>query len=328
MNKRTRQLLYTISGIIFSMSVAGMIFYGYQTFFIDPEIVESKDYKYHFALLAEEKDNDYWQLIQEGARNAAEENEVYLEFVAPEKVDNDDLLKLFDRFISAKVDGIIIPGIAGDRFIDLVHKASERRIPIMTIDTDVKNSERKAFVGPDNYAIGKLIGKEMMKQTIGERHVGILLGQLNSISQQERLAGFKEAIKDTPRIQIVDQRESNITTIGATQATYSLLKQHSSINTIIGFSELDGAGIVEGIQEIAPYKDVYIATVGPLQETLKLIQKKRIAATVSHDPKAMGFQAVEIMLKLQDGVFLPSTIYSDVKIITKWNLDRNEVQLK
>src|SRR6476620_6297812 len=117
MKANSKQMLYTICGVFFVISFVGMIIYGYKTFYIETEKVESKNYAYHFALIAEEIDNDYWRLIEKGANKAAAENDIYLEYVAPQKADNDEMLKLLDRLISAKVDGIITQGIKGQRFI-------------------------------------------------------------------------------------------------------------------------------------------------------------------------------------------------------------------
>ncbi|WP_010531697.1 hypothetical protein [Lentibacillus jeotgali] len=54
----SRLLLYTVSGVVVCISFIGMVIYGYKTFFIQTEKVESADYSYHFALITEEADNE------------------------------------------------------------------------------------------------------------------------------------------------------------------------------------------------------------------------------------------------------------------------------
>lgn len=282
----------------------------------------SKDYTHHFALIAEETENDYWRLIEQGAKEAAAENDIYLEYIAPQKADNEQLLRLFDRMIAAKVDGIIVQGIEGQRFVDLVHKAIERNIPIITIDTDVKSSERKAYVGTDNFYAGKLAGKTMIENTKGEQFVGIITGRFEAINQQERIAGFKAVIESDPRIQIVAKKESNITEIGATQATYALLKENPKINALVGMSALDGIGMVEGLQEIALNKDVYITAFDVLPETLDLIRSNKIDATIAQYPKVMGFESVEVMIDLQKQDLLENQIFTDTGIIKRQDLPK------
>ncbi|GGJ95671.1 hypothetical protein GCM10007063_17660 [Lentibacillus kapialis] len=316
----SKLLIYTLSGTVFCISFIGMLIYGYKTFFIQTEKVESAAYSYHFALIAEESDNDYWRLIEEGAKEAASKHQIYLEYLAPKRANNDKLLKLLDRMISAKVDGIIVQGVQGERFVELVHKAVEREVPIITVDTDVPNSERKAYVGTDNFRAGQLAAKSLIETTDGEQHVGIVTGRFNAINQQQRLKGFKDAIKDTPRIQVVDIKESNITSIGATQAAYSLLKQYPSINMFLGTSALDGIGIVDGIQQIAANKKFTIIGFDLLPETLKLIREGKIDATIAQYPKEMGKESVNVLMELQDHDILDKQKYTETKVIKQGDL--------
>ena len=92
MKKFSKLVLYIIGATLFSISFTGMIIYGYKTFYIDKEPIPSNEYSYHFALVSEEIDNEYWRLIEQGARKAAAEHDIYLEYVGPPKADNDQLL--------------------------------------------------------------------------------------------------------------------------------------------------------------------------------------------------------------------------------------------
>jgi len=315
--RNTKVFIYTIAGVLFLTSFVAMLIYGYKTFYIESDTNESKDYKYHFALIAEETENDYWRLIEKGAKKAAMENNIQLEYVAPQKADNEEMLRLLDRMIAAKVDGIIIQGIEGDRFIDLVHKGNERHLPIMTIDTDVKSSERKTYIGTDNFYAGQLAAKTIIENTTGEQYVGIVTGRFDAVNQQERIAGFKEMIKGHQRIHMTSVKESNITEIGAAQATYALLKEYPQITALVGTSALDGIGMVEGLHEIAPDKNVYITAFDILPETMQLIQEDKIDATIAQYPEEMGYQSVEAMIGLQQKGLPDKQIYTETKIIEK-----------
>lgn len=322
MKRSSKLLIYIMSGVIFILSFSGMIYFGYKTFYIEKEAVTKEEYTYHFALISEEADNEYWRLVEQGASKFATENNIYLEYVAPQKADNDQLLKLLDRMISAKVDGIIVQGVEGKRFVDLALKGLDRKIPIITVDTDVKSSARKAYVGTNNFKAGQLAGKNIIENTTGNQYVGIVTGRFESINQQERIAGFEDAVKLVDRIHIVGVQESNITQIGAAQATYSLLKEHPEINALIGTSALDGIGIVEGLHEIVPNKNVYITAFDILPETLDLIEKGKIDATIAQYPEEMGYQAMEVMVELQSHDILNNQFFTETKVIEQEKLEK------
>lgn len=68
-------------------------------------------YQYHFVLIPEELDNEYWQLVQKGAADAADVHHVYLEYLGPKQADVDDHLKTIDMAIAGHVDGIMTQGL-------------------------------------------------------------------------------------------------------------------------------------------------------------------------------------------------------------------------
>src|SRR5699024_5169150 len=117
-----RSILYTVSAVLFCAFALGMFYYGYKTFYIESDAEEADDYTYHFALIAEESDNDYWRLVEKGAKTAARENDIYLEYVAPEKADNERALMLLDRMISATVHDNITQAFKAQQF-----RSEERR---------------------------------------------------------------------------------------------------------------------------------------------------------------------------------------------------------
>lgn len=320
MKPLSRYIIYTMGTLLFSLSAAGMFYYGYKTFYIDSETTETTDYKYHFALIGEEKDNDYWRLIEKGAKQGAKENDIFMEYVAPQKADNEQALTLLDRTISSKVDGIIVQGIEGERFVDLVHKSVEQGIPIITVDTDVKSSERQAYVGTDNYNAGQLLGEALLENTSGEQYVGIVTGRFDAINQEERIEGFKEKIASHSRVEITETEASNITENGAARATYKLLKEYPEITALIGTSALDGIGMTEGLKDIASNKDVYIATFDLLPETRELIEEDKIDATIAQYPEEMGCEAIEVMMDLQENALVDDQTYTGSKIIRSSDL--------
>ncbi|MFD2211223.1 sugar-binding protein [Virgibacillus halophilus] len=325
MNNDSKFTLIVIGCVIFFISLIGMIIYGYKTFAISPlDQKAEKDYSHHFALVAEENENDYWRLVKKGAEESAEKNHVNLEYVAPKKADNDELNRLLDRMIAAKMDGIIVQGIKGQRFKDLVHKSVERDIPIVTVDTDAKASERKAYVGTNNIEAGKLLGKSLLENTSGEQYVGIITGRNEAINQQERIQGFREMVKGHKRIHIIAIRESHITKNGATIASYKLLKQYPKINAFVGMSALDGPGIVEGVKEVAPFKNTYVLAFDTLPETMQLMKAGKIDATVAQYPEQMGNDAVEVLIRLQGKDLLDNLIYTKTNIITKEDVQRQD----
>ncbi|WP_077624737.1 sugar-binding protein [Sediminibacillus massiliensis] len=329
MNNLPKKTMYTLGAVIFLVSLFLMLYYGKETFYMENQTASSQQiYDYHFALITEEVGNEYWRLIENGAKEEAGKHNVYLEYVGPRKSDKEEKLHTIDRMISSKVDGIITQGIPGEAFKELVHKAVERGIDVITVDTDVPDSDRQVYVGTDNYQAGFLAGKALLNDTSGVVNVGIVTGSLDALNQQERIAGFKDALQMADRVRLVDIEESNITEIGAAQAAYSLLKDHPDINALFGTSALDGVGIVQGIEEIHLPEHPYIVGFDILPQTVELIEQGKIDATITQFPMEMGRLSVRYMIDLQQEKVIPTLQNTETSIIRNQDIKNGEVITK
>src|SRR5699024_11699354 len=142
------------------------------------------------------------------------------------------------------------------------------------------------------------IGKAIIEHTKGNQYIGVVIGREDAVGQQLRIEGLKDALKSYSNIKIVAVEASGMTKIGAAKATYTLLKEHPNITTLVGMSALDGIGIVEGIEDIAPNKDFYVTAFDTLPDTLKNMQAGKIDMTVLQQPNEMGFEAIQMLLEL------------------------------
>ncbi|MCM3163774.1 sugar-binding protein [Metabacillus litoralis] len=317
-----RRFLYIITFLVFLLTGFLTLYYGKETFHFNEETKPSaeKTYDYHFVLIPEELDNDYWRLVEQGARDAAKFHNVYLEYLGPKQANNDEYLKTIDMAIAGLVDGVITQGVAEPEFDKLVTKSREKLIPVVTIDTDAPESGRAVYVGTDNYYSGFLAGKALLNDTKGEQKVAIVTGRLEAPHQKLRVQGFKDAVATEKRIEIVAIEESNITEIGAQEAAHRILQQHPKTTAFYGTSALDGIGIAKVVKRVKAEEDLYIIGFDILQETLDYIEEGTIEATVVQFPYQMGYEAVEKMIQLNKGEKMDPLQHTDTKVIYKEDL--------
>jgi ribose transport system substrate-binding protein len=324
-----RHSLYILTFLIFLLTGFLTLFFGKETFHFsqgtDPNTKAQGTVpqlpKYHFVLIPEELDNDYWSLVEEGARDAAKFHNVYLEYLGPKQANNDEHLKTIDMAIAGLVDGVITQGLGGeDEFEKLVTKAKEKLIPVVTIDTDAPNSDRSVYVGTDNYYAGFLAGKAILNDTTGPQQVAIITGRFDAPHQKLRVQGFKDAVATEKRIKVIAVEESNITEIGAVEAAHKILKAHPTTTAFYGTSALDGIGIAQVVKNLKAENDFYIIAFDILQETLEYIEEGTIEATVVQFPYQMGYEAVEKMIQLNKGDDLEPLQHTDTKVIYKKDL--------
>ncbi|MEH6991850.1 sugar-binding protein [Neobacillus drentensis] len=318
---RLTKAAYGVGILFFLVSCAFSVFYGYMVVNHDlpAEGKTMETYNYHFVLVPEELDNDYWRLVEEGAQKAAEEHGVLLEYAGPKQANIDEHLKTIEMSMASKVDGIITQGLSDEQFTPLINRVVEK-LPVITIDTDAANSNRMAYIGTDNYYSGFLAGKALIEDTNGQANVAIITGSFYANHQQQRVQGFRDAVETEAGIKIITVEESEISRVRAAEKAYQILMDYPEVNAFYGTSALDAIGIAQVVDKFREQDQVYIIGFDTLPETLKYITKGTIKATVVQEPFEMGYKAVVMMIDLIEGKKVPPVIHTNTRIMREEDL--------
>lgn len=310
-------MAYTSGTLLFLVSCSLSIFYGYKVFTheLPSEKKTVEKYQYHFVLVPEELDNEYWKLVEKGAKEAAKKYGVMLEYTGPKQANIDEHLKTIEMSAASKVDGIITQGLSDEQFTPLINKVIGEGIPVITIDTDVSNSKRIAYIGTDNYYSGYLAGRALVADTLGKANVAIITGSFYANHQIQRVKGFQDAVKNEKGIHIITIQESEISRVKAADKAYQILQDHPEVNAFYGTSALDGIGIAQVVKTYNKQDKVYIIGFDTLPETIAYIRQGIIKATVAQQPYEMGYGAVKMMVSLKEGKKISPTVHTKTEIM-------------
>lgn len=248
----------------------------------------------HIVLISQELDNPYWRSIEEGAREAAEQFGMNLEYNGPFRINPEEQITLFKKAIATKADAILIQGIHDPIYRSLIEKAMDQGIPVITIDTDEPTSSRLSYVGTDNFEAGKRMGELVVQATGTQASIGVLIGNESADNQQQRLEGFRSVINEVKRLTIVDVRSSNISRLQAADQAETILTNHLEVRYMVGLSSLDGLGILDATQR-AKLHDIHIFAFDDLDETQKGIMECKIESTIVQQPNRMGYDAISLI---------------------------------
>ena len=316
---RKAKIIYIILITTFFIA-AGLSIYYYQKLQINNKEMEEAIASevslptYHFVLIGEEMNHEYWRLVGEGAKEMEFKYDVFVEYEAPKRSNPDEQLKLVDIAIKSKVDGIIVQAL-NDHFTPMINKAVQEGIPVITVDTDSPESERNAYIGTDNYEAGRLAGEALVNDTNGQATVGIITGNLDNLHHQLRLQGFKDVVEKVEGIEIVATEESNITRVEAEETAYSVLMEHENITAFYGTSSYNGLGIVAAADSLKRQDDMYVITFDAIEENINLLENGDIDAIVEQQPFEMGKQSIQVLLDIIQGKEINDIYHTDTSII-------------
>ncbi len=195
---------------------------------------------------------------------------------------------------SQQIDGLVLtpfndPLIAGQ--IDLL---AEKKIPVITTNTDIHNSGRLAFVGSDFYRCGQTAAGLMRLMTSGEIHVGIVTGSSKVLCHTDRIQGFCDRIAACyPNIRVVDTIENSDDEFESYDKTLDLLKRRPDINALY----FTAGGVYGGCRGVlsAGRKDIRIIAFDGIPTTRELVEQDVISATICQQPYIQGAKPLQLL---------------------------------
>ncbi|MGN0277851.1 MAG: LacI family DNA-binding transcriptional regulator [Lachnospiraceae bacterium] len=301
------------------------------------EIVQALDYKPNKAgiVLAAQKKNlklgvvllglstPFYDDVLIGVRSKAAELEGYncSVLIRQTEYSLDQQLAAIDELLGEGINGLAFSPYNDMQIREKINELYDRGIPVVTLNTDIENSKRIAYVGSNFYRSGETAAGLMHLMTKGCINVGIVSGSRNVLCHTERIAGFQSVIQSYGNIHIIDTVTNNDDEVESYELTSKLLSTHPEINALY-FSAGGVYGGCRAVLSAGRDKDMTIITNDMVDTTRDYMEKGLIAATICQQPFLQGYNPLSILFTYLTTGELPLTEhnYVDVEIRIKENL--------
>ena len=153
---------------------------------------------------------------------------------------NDDNVlqnKQVNQFIDEGVDLLIVSPNQLSAISKSVERAYDKGIPVILYDRKTNSDKYTAFIGCDNYTIGKSMGTFIAQQLQGKGRIVEISGLVGSSPALERHRGFMDAIKPYPGLQVVASEGGNWKEEGGIQAMKRILKQTQDFDYVFAHND-------------------------------------------------------------------------------------------
>ena len=114
-----------------------------------------------------------------------------------------------DSLVDIGVDLLIVSPQENCKISEHVSNAQKHDIPVIIFDKTIDIKEYTAFMGADNYKIGRLMGEYAVSRLGKRGNVVEISGERTSPPAMERHRGFTDALKSHPDIHIVGHEEGD-----------------------------------------------------------------------------------------------------------------------
>ncbi|RKL66215.1 BMP family ABC transporter substrate-binding protein [Salipaludibacillus neizhouensis] len=289
---------------------------------------EAEDAETYIAIVSKGFQHQFWQAVQEGAEQAAEEFNVEITFEGPDDesqvdVQMDMLLNALDR----GPDAIGFAALDSQASTSLLETAQERDIPVVAFDSGVDSDIPITTAATDNYAAAALAADKMAENIGGKGEVALVIHDQTSVTGVQRRDGFIEKIEsDYPDIEIVDTQYGGGDHLESTNLAKTMMQSHPELAGIYGSNEGSAVGVVNAVKELDRAGDIVIIGFDSGQQQIDAIESGVMVGAVTQNPVGIGYETVKAAVDALNGEEVPELIDTGFLWFDAENMQDEEVQ--
>ncbi|MCL4378047.1 MAG: substrate-binding domain-containing protein [Actinobacteria bacterium] len=276
----------------------------------------------------------YWADVTKGVEYAKKALGINLTIVGPMDVNWQGEADALEQAIGQKPTGIMVAAF-DPTIIPSIKKAIEAGIPIVTFESDIKESGRLCFIGVNNYDYGIQLGKNLIEAS-GEKGTLAISTNAGAANSELRIQGLKDFLKDYPSWEIVGQTEDKADIQTGANAAKALLQTHPDLTAYIGINASSGPAIATAAKEMGVTDKLTILCCDRDNTTLDLIKEGVIKSSVAAKTVSTPYWAAVVLINYVESgrdipitndnekakvVTMPDNIYTGAVVITKENVD-------
>ncbi|MCR4690674.1 MAG: LacI family DNA-binding transcriptional regulator [Lachnospiraceae bacterium] len=272
--------------------------------------------------------NPFFEDVVEGIHRMEEELSAYncQVLIRWTAVDANDQIRAIDELAALGISGLAISPTNSKLLAARLNTLTDAGIPIVTLNTDLPDCNRIAYVGSNYYQTGETAAG-LMRLAAGKKDtpimVGIVSGSDAVLCHTERTAGFINKAGSEPRFQIVDSIVNDEDDDLSYERTLALLKRFPQINALFFAASGIGGGC-RAIIDAGRDQDMTVITYDTVPETERYIRSGLISATICQQPMLQGRMPLEILFSYLAAGQKPKReyFYTTVDIRILENLDQ------
>jgi len=280
----------------------------------------SSDLKFEVVLHA--LNSSFYAKIQEGALEAGKALGVKVDVMAPNTASNlAEQVSMIETCISSGYDGIATVIWDPDGFNDVLKKAKDAGIPVISLNQNSGKDDGTVFVGQDLEESGYMLGKYMFGEVMKGKGKYIIASCAPAdVALIAREQGIKRAAKEFPDIEFIDLVDitTDLTTaVGVIENAYLA---HPDVNAFLGvdvFSEAIGTFIQSNNLNGKVYGAGFDLTEGTLQH----VKNNAMQLTIGQNPFLQGYYPVIELYTLKKHGYDPLDINTGAFLVTKDNVN-------
>jgi len=264
--------------------------------------------------------NEFAPQIKAGVERGGTTDKVQVHFIGPVGADADKQISELESLMS-KMDGLAISSVSTDALSPVIDRIMAAGIPVVAFNTDNPASKRLVFAGQDLVQSGREAGKLMVKSLDGKGKVIITTIDAAAQWSIDREKGAREGLGAASGIEIVQTVNTGTDPQQIYSAIENAMLAHPDVAGILSLECCSTPAAGTWVDRNNKMGKVKVVGFDLLDQTVELVKKGAVEATIDQAPEKQGFAAVDLLVKYLHGEAI-STVDTGVGIYDKSNIDQ------
>lgn len=193
--------------------------------------------------------------------------------------DNVRQIQDIESLIKKKVDLLIVAPNEAEAITPVIEKVYDAGIPVILVDRKINSEKYTAYVGADNYEIGRRAGEYIADRLKGKRRVIEIAGLKGSTPAVERHRGMVEALKAAPDVQVIASVEAGWFQQKAGEVMDSLLDVYPQVDLVFAQNDRMAIGAYEKARQKKRAGQIAFVGVDAVTDGVESVAGGRLDAT-------------------------------------------------
>ena len=291
----------------------------------------AREKKLTIAVIPKSTGAEFWETVEEGAREAAERLNVQMKWEGPlTETELAEQNKIIENMISLQVNGIALAPLNRTAQRRTVERAVQAGIPVVIFDSEIDGDAHVSFVATNNKQ-GGVLAAQHLAELLGEKkgRVMVLRFVQGTGSTEARAEGFIETAKAAGFEIVADPYPEDATVAGCKKTAANTLEgfvknNELQLDGIFACNDRSTLGMLAALDDLRKSGVKVNAKFIGFDFTPRLveaIQQGDIDALIAQNPRKMGRLAVETLVSYLRGQQVPKYIDTGVGVVTRSRLE-------
>lgn len=220
-----------------------------------------------------------------------------------------------------KIDLLIITPNEAKPLTAAIEEIYKTGIPVIFVDRKTESKDYTAFIGADNFEIGKTAGKFIASQFAGPANIIEIKLEMTSSPAIERNRGFAAEVNGNPNLKIIADLETKNGLKDITSQLPNILKKHPSANVIFAHTDFLALTAYQTIKEQVKFRDLFIVGIDalPVTKGMQHVKDGILDATLLYPTG--GAEAIQTAIKILKKQSYKKDYRLLTNVITSENVD-------